>query len=140
MNVPTSPAPPGPPPPGSTRSNARVIAVVLAGLAVIGGLIALTSIGGDGDSESTTDRQLIPNLAGDVTTSSEPGGDTTPTSTDNQQINDDTDLLVGPETSDLARATVMLLQLDSEGIPICFSGSGSVVSSTGQILTNAHVV
>jgi S1-C subfamily serine protease len=139
MNVPMSPAPPGPPPPGSPRSNARVIAVVLAGLAVIGGLIALTSIGGDGGSDSTTDRQLTPNLAGDVTTTSEPG-DTTPTSTDNQPINDAADLLVGPETSDLARATVMLLQLDSEGIPICFSGSGSVVSSTGQILTNAHVV
>jgi hypothetical protein len=141
MNVPMNPATSGSPPPGSTGSNARVIAVVVGGLTVIGALIAVTLARGDGVSETITDDQPTSTVAGDETTASEPSADTTPTSIDDQPVSDATDdLMVGPEISELALATVLLLQLDSRGIPICFSGSGSVVSPSGQILTNAHVV
>ena len=44
-----------------------------------------------------------------------------------------------PSTEDLARSVVQIIALDSDRTPV-WTGSGTVVSSDGLILTNAHVV
>ena len=45
----------------------------------------------------------------------------------------------GPSVDELARSTVQIVGLDGADQPLC-SGSGTLVSTDGMILTNAHVV
>ena len=141
MTTPLS-RPPGESTPPVSGPNPTAIIVILAGLAVIGGLIAVVVLsGGNGDDGSDTTTAGDPPATIPVTSTDPPPPSSTPDEPDPTEDTGDTDgLIVGPDTSDLARAAVLLLQLDRQGTPICFSGSGSVISPTGQILTNAHVV
>ena len=45
-----------------------------------------------------------------------------------------------PSSGDLARSVVQVVQLDEQGEPVCAYGSGTLLDSTGSILTNFHVV
>ena len=144
MNTPLS-RPPGEPTPPVSGPNPTAIIVILSGLAVIGGLIAVLVLGGGGDDGDDTATAGDPPETVPTTSTEQPSSSSTPEDPDEQD--DPTgdpgstdELIVGPGTSDLARAAVLLLQLDDQGNPICFSGSGSVISPSGQILTNAHVV
>lgn len=47
---------------------------------------------------------------------------------------------VGPTNDELARASVQVLQLDGDGQPVCYTGSGTLLDAEGTILTNFHVI
>ncbi len=130
MTVPTPPT--GPTPPASNRKGAAV-AVAGLGVAVIAAIafFALTS----GDEGPTT-------TAGPATTTDTTATTTTPptsSSTTSSATDTGDGLSVGPDTDDIARATVVVVQFDSAGEALC-TGSGTIVEPTGLILTNAHVV
>jgi S1-C subfamily serine protease len=45
-----------------------------------------------------------------------------------------------PSSSELAQSVVQVVQLDEQGEEVCSYGSGTLLDSTGTILTNFHVV
>ena len=140
MSTQTNPERPDPAAEGSSVPAGRVILVVLAGVAAIGALVALAFLGGDAGTDGSGGGDG-PDLALDDPTAPSVAGEPDAATPADQPVGDDPDdLVVGPDTAGLARAAVLLLQLDDRGEPACFSGSGSLIEATGRILTNAHVV
>lgn len=131
MTTPTPPTgPPGPPPGPAASRRGPALAVIALGVVVIG-IIAAVAV--TRDDTTTTTTPLVTTSTTTVTT-------TTPASTaPSTSAPPGDELLVGPETDDIARATVVIVQFDAAGDPVC-TGSGTIVDAGGLILTNAHVV
>jgi len=119
----------------SRRSIGAPVAVIgsILAFAAIAGVILFARGGGSGNYAYTS-----------VTVTSLPASTTTaPTNTTlspTTQPSVTSQQPVGKRPSEIAKATVLLTQLDDSGRQICFSGSGSIIDPTGLILTNAHVV
>ncbi len=64
---------------------------------------------------------------------------TEPADNSSETVQPDEPVPVAPTIEQLARATVQILVADEDGRPSC-SGSGSIVTAGGRILTNFHVI
>jgi S1-C subfamily serine protease len=122
-------SPPPPPPPTGARSGgpSPILLGALAGVAVLVvgvGVLLLLLRGGDDDPSVGASTTTTPQTTATVpVASSEPP----------------TTVAAPPSVDDLARAVVQVQLLDDAGEIVC-SGSGTLISPDGRILTNAHVV
>ena len=129
----------------SGPGRGAIVGVIVGGIAVIAVIVAVSTMGGSDNSTVNADNTGLGDDAGN--TGGGEGGedsgdssDTTQDTTSNSSTPTNSADAVGASTSDLARATVQLVQLDDRGQLACFTGSGSIVEASGIILTNAHVV
>ena len=128
-------SPVAPPPPSSGGGRGRTILLAVGAVLLLGiiGTVAALTLGGDDDVETATE-------ATDDESSDAEATDSTGSDTDTDSTGDDPAVDAGeiPGAEQLARSVVQI-QLLLDGQPVC-TGSGTVVDTTGTIVTNFHVV
>ncbi len=142
---PAAPAPSRIGPPVGDSSNGRYVILVAAllGCAVIG-FVAFVLGGNRSTDTGVSDVAAGPSSLEDSTTGDaadlDVGGSADRGTVDVAPVPEESvDAGAIPANEDLVSATVQLIGLNADDVPVC-GGSGIVVDPNGTILTNAHVV
>lgn len=109
--------------------------LALLGVLVAGGIGAVVLLGGgdDDDDEVVTAEATTTTVVDDVSTTVAGGEEPTETT-----VLDD-DQMMDPQTIDDVAQSVVQIFAAADGVPLC-TGSGTILTQDGLILTNAHVV